>query len=359
MSIVDSKRWIVSVAATGFAICGMMISLIGAVDRALAQEPATVRSSTERLVQTSALARTKVVKIFGAGGFSGLEAYQTGVLISEEGHILTAWSHVLDTQGVAVYLHDGQRFEAVLLGYDPRSEIAIIKIDIAGAPCFDLDDASERVKPGDLVLALTNLYGVATGNEPVSVQHGTVTAIRPIDADRVGGRFPFRGSVLIVDAITSNPGTAGGALINSQGQLIGMIGKDLKATGADVWLNYALPLHEIRESIDDVLSGKLILDFADDRQQLPSEPMTLELLGIRLVPDVVGRTPPYVDAVVNEGSAARAGLQADDLILFINDRLIASCAQVDETLARLHRDDPVSITVQRNRETLTFELEAD
>lgn len=326
--------------------------LICGSDRLAAQEPGG------SLVEITALARTKVVKIFGAGGFQGLEAYQSGVLISEEGHILTAWSHVLDTQGVVVFLHDGQRHEASLVGYDPRSEIAIIKIDAAGTPFFELDDASERVRLGDLVLALTNLYGVATGNEPVSVQHGTLTSVRPIDAERVGGRFPFQGPVLIVDAITSNPGTPGGALVNAQGQLIGVIGKDLKSTGADVWLNYALPVSGIRSSIDDILSGKLVIG-ADDPITKPSEPMTLELLGLRLVPDVVGRTPPYIDHVSKGGSAAEAGIAPDDLILFINDRLIASCRQVEETLETLHRDDPVSITIQRGRETLTFELEAN
>lgn len=347
------RGWLLAAAFVWLAVVSAMVSPISS----WGQEP-VLQENRPTLVEITALARTKIVKIFGAGGFQGLEAYQTGILISDEGHILTAWSHVLDADGVTVFLHDGQRHEATLMGYDPRSEIAIIKIDVAGTPYFNLDESNTPPRLGDLVLALTNLYGVATGNEPVSVQHGTVTALKPVEANRVGGRFPYRGPVLIVDAITSNPGTPGGALVNEHGELVGVIGKDLKATGADIWLNYGLPINDIRGSIDDILSGKLVLDSADPDRPRPTEPMTLELLGLRLVPDVVGRTPPYVDSLIERGSAERAGLLPDDLILFVNDQLIASRRQVEETLEFLHRDDPVSITVQRGRETLTFELEA-
>lgn len=319
-----------------------------------AQEPEAI----DPLVRLSNQARTKIVKLFGAGGIAGLEAYQTGVLITPEGHILTAWSHVLDIDSVVAFLDDGQRLEASLVGYDPRTEIAILKVDLTNAPCFPLEEMAEEPQPGDFVLALTNLYGVATGNEAVSVQHGTVTAIRSLEGDRIGGRLPYTGPVLVTDAITSNPGAAGGALVDAEGRLLGLIGKDLKAQEADIWLNYALPISELRRSIDDILSGKLVVDFSDDGRPLPSEPMTFELLGLELVPDVVGRTPPFIERVVRAGAAERAGLQPDDLLLFVNDRLVASRRQVEEALRRVHRDDLLSITVQRGRETLTVELEA-
>src|SRR5688572_20293208 len=70
----------------------------------------------------------KMVKIYGAGGLSGLEAYQSGFLISAEGHILTVWSYVLDTEFVKVTLDDGRSFPATLVGADPRTEIAVLKI---------------------------------------------------------------------------------------------------------------------------------------------------------------------------------------------------------------------------------------
>src|SRR5687768_12800242 len=83
----------------------------------------------------------KVVKIFGAGGLRGLEAYQSGFLISDQGHVLTAWSYVLDSDAVTVYLNDGRKFQAEVVGMDPRSEIAVLKIDGEGLPHFNLDEA--------------------------------------------------------------------------------------------------------------------------------------------------------------------------------------------------------------------------
>ena len=339
-------------AAILFVILGGWLSLGAFLDSLCAADdpPRTI----EQIVRET---RGRIVKLFGAGGFRGLEAYQTGVLISESGHVLTAWSHVLDADPVVAFLDDGRRFEARLLGYDPRLEIAVLKLDVEGLDFFDLEQAVVP-QPGELVLAFTNLYGVATGNEPVSVQHGSVTAVRSLEGDRIGGRLAYRGPVLMVDAITSNPGTPGGAIVDSTGRLVGIIGKDLKAPEADVWLNYALPLVELRRSIDDILSGKLVVASEDDSRPLPSEPLTLELLGLELVADVLGKTPPFVDRVVSGGPADRGGIQADDLVLFVDDSLVSSRRDLETALRRVHRDDPVTLTLQRGSETLTVELEA-
>src|SRR5262245_32016787 len=91
-----------------------------------------------RLADVIAEAQPKVVKIYGAGGFQGLEAYQSGFLISADGYVLTAWSYVLDTDDIGVTLHDGRKFRAKLVGADPRLEVALLKIDTLDAPFFDL-----------------------------------------------------------------------------------------------------------------------------------------------------------------------------------------------------------------------------
>ena len=86
-------------------------------------------------------ART-VVKIYGAGGFRGLEAYQTGVLVSPEGHVMTAMSTVLDSEEIDCVLDDGRRFEASLVGIDPRREMALLKLEAEGLPFAPLDGGS-------------------------------------------------------------------------------------------------------------------------------------------------------------------------------------------------------------------------
>src|ERR1043165_8481896 len=102
----------------------------------------------------------KIVKVFGAGGLRGLEAYQSGVLISGDGHILTAWSYVLDADGVTVYLNDGRKLTAELIGMDPRSEIAILKVDGRDLPHFDFEKPV-TLDGGAKVLAFSNMFGIA------------------------------------------------------------------------------------------------------------------------------------------------------------------------------------------------------
>jgi 7-cyano-7-deazaguanine synthase len=83
-----------------------------------------------------------IVKIHGAGGYRGLEAYQSGFLFSSEGHILTVWSYVLDSDGVTVYLDDGRKLTAEVVGMDPRTEIAVLKIDLTQVGGSALTDAA-------------------------------------------------------------------------------------------------------------------------------------------------------------------------------------------------------------------------
>ena len=126
-------------------------------------------------------AQPKMVKIFGAGGRRGLEHYQSGFLISGDGHVLTAWSYVLDTDYVSAVLDDGRRFQATLLGADPRLEIAVLKIESTDLPHFTLSEAVP-LEVGARVLAFSNLFGVAAGDEGTSVLHGYVAAKAPLSA---------------------------------------------------------------------------------------------------------------------------------------------------------------------------------
>src|SRR5580693_9409630 len=115
----------------------------------------------------------RVVKIFGAGGIRGLYAYSTGFLVSPGGHLVTVWSHVLDDQSVTVVLHDGRKFEGKILGAEPQLDLAVLKIEGDDFPCFDLADAVTTAV-GTRVLAFSNMFKVATGDEQVSVLHGVI-----------------------------------------------------------------------------------------------------------------------------------------------------------------------------------------
>ena len=246
-----------------------------------------------------------MVKIFGAGGVRGLEAYQSGFLISADGHVLTAWSYVLDADDTTVVLHDGRKFSGQLVGNDPQLEIAVLKIDATNLDHFDLGQAAP-LDVGARVLAFSNLFGVATGDEAISVQHGVVAAVTPLDARRGAYQTPYRGTVYVLDAMTNNAGAAGGALTDRQGMLAAMLGKELRNSLNNTWLNYAIPMAQLAESVQSILQGKAPPSMED--QNAPVEPLTLERLGLVLVPDILHRTPPFVDGTRPGSPAAAAGL---------------------------------------------------
>jgi serine protease Do len=297
----------------------------------------------------------KIVKIYGAGGIKGLEAYQSGFLISEQGHILTVWSYVLDTDYITAVLNDGRKFQAKLVGADPRLEIAVLQVETDRLDFFAPKTAID-LEAGDRVLAFSNLFGVATGDEPASVLHGIVSAKTPLDARRGAFKTTYRGPVLILDAMTNNPGAAGGALTNREGKLVGILGKELRNALTNTWLNYAIPMSELNQAIDDILAGKTRPRSVDDSVKRPDHPHSLHKLGIVLVPDLLIKTPPFVDRVRSNSAAAKEGLKADDLILFINDRMAESCKTLKDELSLIDRIDSVHLIIQRGQELLELEL---
>lgn len=302
-------------------------------------------------------AQAKIVKIHGAGGYRGLEAYQSGFLFSADGYILTVWSYVLDTDYITAVLDDGRKFDAKLAAADPRLELAVLKIDETDLPHFKLSPPVEA-DVGARVLALSNLYGIAAGDEPASVLHGIVSAKTRLSARRGVFETPYDGPVYVLDAMTNNPGAAGGALVDYQGRLLGMLGKELRHAQSNLWLNFAIPTAEIAPTAEAIRAGTYVRKTAEERKEKPANPLTLDLLGLVLVPDVLERTPPFVDATILGSPAAAADIRPDDMVLFVNDRLTQSCRAVRAELEYVHRADPVKLTILRKQELIELTLRA-
>src|SRR5262249_50525885 len=134
-----------------------------------------------------------------------------------------------------------------ILYREPELDMAMIKIDYADKdlPHFDIAEAVKEPvgQPGDWVLAFSNQFQIATRDEPMSIQRGTIAALTRLHGRRGIFDAPFRGDVYFVDAIMNNPGAAGGALTDRKGRLIGIIGRELKNKFSDTWINYAVPIH--------------------------------------------------------------------------------------------------------------------
>jgi len=294
--------------------------------------------------ETIAAAARKVVKVYGAGGIRGLEAYQSGVLVSPDGHVVTVASTVLDADDIDCVLDDGRRFRATLRGIDPRRELAVLKLDGEDLPAFVLDEAPP-LGVGSRVFALSNLFGVAVGDERVSAQHGVIAAIVPLAARRGAYEAPYRGDVYVLDCTTNNPGSPGGGLVDRQGRLVGLLGKELRAAASGVWLNYALPSAEVARAYREILAGEAIAPPPADAVAGAVDPL---VLGIVLVPDLLDKTPPFVESTLPDSAAARAGLLPDDLVVAVSGRAVSSRSTVRQVLALVAEGDPVRITVVRD-----------
>ncbi|MFL5339518.1 MAG: S1C family serine protease [Gemmataceae bacterium] len=320
----------------------------------------------------------KLVKVYGSGGFRGLPEYGTGILISPKGHVLTAANHLLDTSDLLVHLYDGRRFAAKLIVIEPELDCAIIKID-AGNPQAETDldlpyfDAVAAAKaplaqPGDWVLGFSNQFKIAVRDEPLSVQRGVVAGYTKLHGRRGIFDYTFVGEVYIIDAITNNPGAAGGALTTRKGELIGILGKELRNALTETWINYAIPLQtkiEVKEG--DKARTVSMAEFLEKGPKGEWNPTKVERAkegpggydGIILVPNVVERTPPFVDGVRPDSPAAKAGLQPDDLIVYVDGEPVTSIKAYKEYMAKTQPGMPLKLEIRRGDKLIAVDLKLE
>ena len=139
------------------------------------------------------------------------------------------------------------------------------------------------------------------------------------------------------------------------GRLVGMIGRELRNTQSNTWVNYAVPVTDLRGVIEDIIAGRYTPP--SSRSPEGGAPRFSPLdLGLVMVPDVVYRTPAYVDSVIPGSSAAKAGMAAEDLIVFVNDELVQSHRTLKSILARLEPGDQIHIVVRRNEKLVSLEF---
>lgn len=291
-----------------------------------------------------------VVKLFGAGA-GNLDSYGSGTLVSAEGHVVTVWNHLINTGYLTAVTSDGRRFQLDIIGTSAAHDLAVLKLSARDDDRFPCIDRSAVVKPdvGSEVWAFSNMFHVATGNEPVSVVHGIIAAETELSAGFGRWKLPLRSKVLILDAITNNSGAAGGLLTDLYGSPIGMLGRELRHDDSGTWVNYAVPFETLNPVIDQILSGGSV---DPDIDETPVSPLTDRQLtsawGMTLLPEVLRETPAYLDRVVPDSVAANAGLQRGDLVVLVDDHVIRTSRDLRTRLAEIRSGLRVTITVNRD-----------
>jgi serine protease Do len=313
----------------------------------------------------------KMVKLWGAG-LRGVAGYGTGFFISKDGYILTVYAPILETPDVRVHLANGDKYHAKVVATEPELDIALLKLDTKDAvelkedEYFDVHKAAERplAATGTNILALSNEFEIATRDEPMSVQRGVIASYSKLYG-RIGVHdASYTGQVYVIDAITNNPGAGGGIITTRKGELLGIIGKELRNELTNTWINYAVPIGakmDIRLG-DGKTQTVSILEMVEKKDKYTAVPKPKVTdgggyTGIVLVPNPVDRTPPYVEDLLPGSPAETAGLKPDDLIVYVDGIPVISINSFKETLERYRPKDKIKLEVRRGDKLTTIELE--
>lgn len=295
-----------------------------------------------------AFAQQRTVKIYG-GGIGRTPGYASGIIVSSEGEIVTASGALLAADSLRVTLPNGQTFPAQVLRRSLPLQLVMLKIDASTPEYFDLKAAS-TIETGDWVLAVSNAFKVAEGAEPLSVNIGVLSLRTKLTARRGYVDFPYEDEVFLIDAITSNPGAAGGAVVDVEGKVVGMIGKVIESKNTGTRLNYAVP-------------ADLIAAFASGQETSPAAdpaPSSNEKgeLGIRLFALGGRKGPAYVDRVLPGSPAAEAGVKVDDLVVAINGDVVRDSSDFQKLISGIAAGSEVTIDVKRRNELLQLRVTA-
>ena len=266
----------------------------------------------------------------------------SGVIISEDGYVVTNYHVISDASKVTVLMHDGEEIEAQVIGYDSVLDIALLKIDRTGLTAAKLGD-SDSVRTGEFALAI----GSPLGNELAgTVTFGTISA-----AERELTLSDGYTVEMIQTDAAINPGNSGGALINMNGEVIGINSRKnsgMTSDGAVIeGLGFAIPINQVKPVVEELIQTGTI--------KRPGLGVTCRLLqGYNSRYEVI-----YGMEVVEvtEGSGADiAGLQSGDIILELDGEAIQSDTAMRAWLYSKQIGDVVELTVQRNGEKFTVQV---
>ncbi len=263
----------------------------------------------------------------------------SGVIMSEDGYIITNAHVVAGATSLKVITSDGETYEATMVGSDEVTDLAIIKIEATGLPAAEFGSA-EDLKVGDQVVAIGNPGGSVFSS---SVTVGYVSAL---DREIVGGEDGYTMYCIQTDAAI-NPGNSGGALVNEYGMVVGINSSKIVANGYE-GLGFAIP----SETFQPVASDLINYGYVKDRAVLGISGSFLDEMTASFYGMVPGM---YVAEVVSE-AAKESGLKQYDIITSIDGVDVTSSTTVTSVVSKKSPGDTVTVTVARLLENVT-ELE--
>jgi serine protease Do len=268
-----------------------------------------------------------------------IEGMGSGVIISPDGFIVTNNHVVQEANTITVTLNDKRVYKATIVGTDPSTDLALIKIDEKGLPFLTYGN-SDDVKIGQWVLAVGNPFNLTS-----TVTAGIVSA-KARNINILGEQGAIE-SFIQTDAAV-NPGNSGGALVNTSGQLIGINAAIASGTGYYTGYSFAIPVNIVRKVVTDFMNtGRLQRAY----------------LGVyyREIDDEVARNMGlneirgiYVDKIVPGGAAEKAGIRQGDVITSLGTMPVNSKSELQEVIGQHNPSDIVAVTIYRDGKEITM-----
>ena len=261
----------------------------------------------------------------------------SGVVVSENGYILTN-NHVVEgADEIQVALRDGRNAEAKIVGTDPESDLAVLKVELDKLPVVTIGQ-SDEVRVGDVVLAIGNPFGVG--------QTVTIGIVSAMGRNTVG--INTYENFIQTDAAI-NPGNSGGALINPFGHLVGINTAIFSKSGGYQGIGFAIPGKFAIEVMQELIQhGRVIRGWLGIEVQ-DITPELAESFRLKSAKGVI------VAGILRNGPAAKAGLRPGDIIIKLNDTEIEHTRQVMNSIAKIKPDDDIKIEIMRQGEAITLE----
>lgn len=268
--------------------------------------------------------------------------FGSGVIISKDGYIVTNNHVVAGSDDVFVTLNDKREFKVKLIGTDPSTDIALLKIDSKEEFEYIPWGDSDNLKVGEWVLAVGNPFNLTS-----TVTAGIVSA-KGKSIGIIQGEYRME-SFIQTDAAV-NRGNSGGALVNIKGELVGINTAILSPSGGFAGISFAVPVSIVRKIVKD------LIEFGAVQRAILGvsiKDITAEVIEEEDLDKIEG---VFVSGVREESAAKEAGIEEGDVILKINDVPVNSTAELQEQVSRYRPSDKVKVEIKRNGKTKLFDV---
>ncbi len=259
----------------------------------------------------------------------------SGVIIRPDGYIVTNNHVVSGATKVSVTLNNNKTYDATIVGTDPATDVALIKIDAQGLPTVELGD-SDKLRLGEWVLAIGSPLGAEL--------RGTITAgiVSAKGRSMPSNSREFKIESFIQTDAAVNPGNSGGALVNKAGQLVGINTAIVSQTGAYSGYSFAVPVNIVKKIVGD------LIDFGTVRRAKLG--VTMGTVTDKIAQELKLSTTSgvYIDEVVKGSAADKAGIKHGDVVIAIDSTKIATAPALQEKVNSFHPGDETTITVIRD-----------